>query len=69
MIDVNYESTRGDIGVANTGVADNDAPTCNVLCVWSCVLRCHVGLNVSTKVCIVFDCVRVRLPLNQQTHS
>ena len=66
MIDVNYESTRGDIGVANTGEADNDASTCNVLCVCSCVLRCHVGLNMSTKlcVCVVRDCVRVRLPLN-----
>ena len=61
MIDVNYEPTRGDTGVANTRVADNDASTCNVLCVCSCVLRCHVGLNMSTKVCvlcvIVFGCV------------
>ena len=63
MIDVNYESTLGNSGVANTGVADNDASTCNVLCVFSCVLRCHVGLNMSAKVC-VRDCVRVRLSLN-----
>ena len=63
MIDVNYESTRGNSGVANTGVADNDASTCNVLCVCSCVLRCYVGLNMSTKVCvlfvIVFGCVHL----------
>ena len=70
MIDVNYEPTRGDTGVANTRVADNDASTCNVLCVCSCVLRCHVGPeHVYQGVCIVCDCVRERLPLNQQTPS
>ena len=53
MIDVSFESTRGDTGVANTRVADNDASTCNVLCVCSCVLRCLVGLNMSTKVCVL----------------
>ena len=53
MIDVNYEPTRGDTGVAITRVADNDASTCNVLCVCSCVLRCHAGLNMSTKVCVL----------------
>ena len=47
MSDVNYEPTRGDTGVANTRVADNDASTCNVLCVCSCVaLSCGPCLIV-----------------------